>query len=465
MRRPAGVAWWCVVAVLAALLLPAAMAASAAAVDEGVVAFVDVDVLPMDHDVLLPRQTVLVRDGVIAEVGPSTDVAVPEGARRIDGRGKVLMPGLAEMHGHLPGGDDTQYVEDVLFLYLSNGVTLVRNMAGSPSHPQWRDRIARGEVAGPTLVVASPWLRGDDIDDLQATLRAHAEAGYDLVKIGSMPPALYPDMARAAHALGLPFAGHVPAGVTLERVLEMRQASIDHFDSYVQFLVPEDSQLRARDAGFFGSAWIDGVDRGRIAAAVQGTVAAGVWNVPTLSLVEHLASPESAQDMVRWPEMRYMPPAVLDGWVRAKQEFAGREDFQPAAAQRFVQLRRDLLKALHDAGAPIALGSDAPQFFNVPGFSIHHEMRMMVAAGLTPYEVLVTGTRAPARYLGTPDAFGTVAPGRRADLILVEGDPRGDIERLRNPAGVMLRGQWWPAERISERLEAIAARRASAASQ
>src|SRR5690606_34968768 len=163
------------------------------------------------------------------------------------------------------------------------------------------------------LVVASPWLRGDDIDDLQATLRAHAEAGYDLVKIGSMPPALYPDMARAAHALGLPFAGHVPAGVTLERVLEMRQASIDHFDSYVQFLVPEDSQLRARDAGFFGSAWIDGVDRGRIAAAVQGTVAAGVWNVPTLSLVEHLASPESAQDMVRWPEMRYMPPAVLDG--------------------------------------------------------------------------------------------------------------------------------------------------------
>src|SRR5690606_12696111 len=229
--------------------------------------------------------------------------------------------------------------------------------------------------------------------------------------------------------------------------------------SYVEFLVPRDADVRKRGTGFFGSGWVDAIDPARIDDAVRRTIEAGVWNVPTLSLVEHLASDEPAEDMLRWPEMRYMPQAVLDGWQRAKGEFGARDDFQPAAAKKLVQLRRDLLRALHDAGAPVALGSDAPQFFNVPGFSIHHEMRMMVAAGLTPYEVLVTGTRAPARYFGTPDAFGTVAPGRRADLVLLDGDPREDISRMRSPAGVMARGRWWPADEIAARLEAIAGRR------
>jgi imidazolonepropionase-like amidohydrolase len=190
--------------------------------------------------------------------------------------------------------------------------------------------------------------------------------------------------------------------------------------------------------------------------AVERTRAAGVWNVPTLSLVEHLASPESPEEMARRPEMRYMPPQVIDGWVRAKHQFQARPDFQPPAARRLVEIRQQLTRALHDAGAPLALGSDAPQFFNVPGFSIHPEMEMMVAAGLTPYEVLVTGTRNPAVYFGTPDEFGTVAVGRRADLILLDANPLDDIANARRIAGVMASGQWLPQERIDERLEAIA---------
>lgn len=424
----------------------------------GTTAFVGVDVLPMDRDTLLRGQTVVVRDGRIASVEPAADADVPDGALRIDGRGKVLMPGLAEMHGHVPGGDDPQYVEDVLFLYIANGVTFVRNMAGNASHLALRDRLARGELDGPTMIAASPWLAGDDAATLQATLQAHRDAGYDLVKIGSMPPELYPGMARTAHGLGIPFAGHIPAGVRLETALEAGQASIDHFDRYVEFLVSDDADVRTRGAGFFGSGWVDAVDAARIPDAVRRTVEAGTWNVPTLSLVEHLASPETADDMIRWPEMRYLPQAVRDGWVRAKGEFAAREDFQPAAAQRLVEVRRQLLTALHEGGAPIALGSDAPQFFNVPGFSIHREMRMMVAAGLTPYEVLETGTAAPARYMETPGGFGVVAPGARADLVLLDADPREDIGHAATPAGVMVRGRWWPAEEIRERLDAIAAR-------
>jgi imidazolonepropionase-like amidohydrolase len=162
--------------------------------------------------------------------------------------------------------------------------------------------------------------------------------------------------------------------------------------------------------------------------------------------------------MIRRPEMRYMPQDVRDHWVRSKDEFSARADFQPPAARQLVELRRRLTKELHDAGAPLALGSDAPQFFNVPGFSIHHEMAMMVASGLTPFEVLVTGTRNPAIYFGTPEEFGTVEVGRRADLILLEANPLQDIGNVRRRAGVMVRGHWLPESGIRERLEAIAGR-------
>jgi predicted amidohydrolase YtcJ len=118
--------------------------------------------------------------------------------------------------------------------------------------------------------------------------------------------------------------------------------------------------------------------------------------------------------------------------------------------------RQQLLRELTSAGAPVALGSDAPQFFNVPGFSIHPEMEMMVAAGLTPYEVLVTGTRNPAVYFGTPEEFGTVQVGRRADLILLEANPLEDIGNVRRRAGVMVRGRWLPESEIQQRLDAIA---------
>jgi imidazolonepropionase-like amidohydrolase len=98
--------------------------------------------------------------------------------------------------------------------------------------------------------------------------------------------------------------------------------------------------------------------------------------------------------------------------------------------------------------------------FNVPGFSLHRELRYLVQAGLTPYQALSTGTGEVARFLGTPDDFGTVEPGRRADLILIEGDPLKDVANLRRRAGVMIGGRWLPAAEIKAGLAAIAARHA-----
>lgn len=428
--------------------------------DSGTVtAFVGVNVVPMDREAVLENHTVVVVDGVIAVVAPADAVALPGTARRIEGQGRYLMPGLAEMHGHVPGPDHPGYAEDVLFLYVSNGVTTVRNMAGHPYHLELRERIASGELPGPTLYAASPWLSAEAAgtpEDAERLVREYHAAGFDLLKIGSLPADAYARMAETAHALGIPFAGHIPEDVGLVRALELRQASIDHLDRYVEFLVPEDADTGDRAAGFFGSGLVDLIDTDRIPDAVSRTVAAGTWNVPTLSLVEHLASDESPEAMAAWPEMRYMPQSVLEHWVQSKRRFQAREDFQPDAARRLVEVRRELTKALHDGGALLALGSDAPQFFNVPGFSIHHEMRMMVDAGLSPYRVLATGTVGPAVYFGTGEEFGTVAAGRRADLILLEANPLEDIANVQRRAGVMVRGSWLPEDEIQQRLAAIA---------
>lgn len=437
----------------------AALAPAAAQSDSAAETFaiVGANVVPMDREGVLENHTVVVRDGRIVSVEPADAARIPEGAAHIDGTGRWLAPGLTEMHGHVPGPNDPAYAEDVLFLYVANGVTTVRNMAGHPWHLQLRDRVMAGELTGPTLHAASPWLSGETAgtpDTARQAVRDHQAAGFDLIKMGGIPRDAYMAMAETAHEIGMPFAGHVPFEVGLLGALQARQASIDHYDRYVEFLAPDGQG----DPGFFGSAWIGLVDESRIQGAVARTLAAGTWNVPTLSLVEHLASGEPVESMIAWPEMRYMPRNVRDGWVNAKRQFQAREDFQPEAAQALVDLRRRLTLALHEAGAPIALGSDAPQFFNVPGFSIHHEMRMMAAAGLTPYEVLVTGTRNAALYFGTPEEFGVIAPGRRADLILARANPLEDLVHLRDPAGVMVRGRWLSEADIREGLDAIAAR-------
>lgn len=450
----------CLIKMVAALLILFTTACDQAAVDEAdTITFMNVNVIPMDRDTILENQTVVVQDGQITRVGPAAQIEMPAGAFQVDGNDRYLMPGLAEMHGHVPGPDNPDYAESVLYLYISNGVTTVRNMAGHPYHLELKERIEQGELVGPKLYAASPWMSEEQAptpEDAEQLVRNYKEDGFDLMKMGSISLEVYERMAETAHEVGIPFAGHIPEEVGLVNALEARQASIDHYDRYVEFLVPEDADTGERNSGFFGSGIVDLADTDRIPEAVNRTVEAGTWNVPTLSLVEHLADPTPPEEMIQWPEMQYMPQSVLNGWVETKQNFQARDDFQPDAAQKLVEIRRELTKALHDGGAPIALGSDAPQFFNVPGFSIHHELRMMVDAGLTPYEVLVTGTRNPAIYFDIPEKFGTIQEGRRADLILLEANPLEDISNVQSRAGVMVQGNWIPEEDIRNKLEEIA---------
>jgi imidazolonepropionase-like amidohydrolase len=279
-----------------------------------------------------------------------------------------------------------------------------------------------------------------------SAVTAQKEAGYDLLKIHpGVPLDAFNAMAKRADELKIPFAGHVPAAVGLQRALEARYRSIDHLDGYVEALVtnPGESQT-------FGVNLVNQVDESKIPALVKATRAAGTWQVPTEVLLVNWLNDESPETMAQWPEMKHMPAATVANWVKQKQGFTAK--FSAADRQKLLALRRKLIKALHDGGVPFALGSDAPQTWNVPGFSVHRELQAIVAAGLTPYQALRTGTANVGTYFGTD--VGTIAAGKRADLLLLDANPLQNITNSSKIAGVMVNGRWLSRDEIDKRLAA-----------
>jgi imidazolonepropionase-like amidohydrolase len=442
-------------AVMAALIL--GLASGAAGQGPEAWAFVDVNVIPMDRETVVPRQTVVVRDGRIVAVGPSADTPVPADARRIDGAGRYLMPGLAEMHAHIPGAD-REFAEDVLFLYVAAGATTIRGMQGHPAQLELRRAVEAGEIIGPRMWLAAPAVGFiADPDSAEARVRAAKAAGFDLVKVAEgIGAEAYDAIVRTARELEIPWGGHVSIHVGVPGALAAGQSTIDHLDDYIEAMQPVGSPALAATGAERVRLLPLHADESRIPELARATREAGVAVVPTQLLWEVLLGARDPAEMVDRPENRYMPPALVARWLEATE--ARRAAADPAAAAREVELRNRLLAAMNGEGVLILMGTDAPQLFSVPGFSLYRELPVMVAAGMTPYEVLRTGTVNVARFHGEQDVAGTVAAGRRADLILLEANPLADIGALEAKAGVMVGGRWLPAAEIRRRLDEIAAK-------
>ena len=426
--------------ILAASLL-AVESASAAST-----AFINVNVISMTSDTVLENQTVVVTDGVIASIGGVNDTAVPEDAAIVDGTDRYLMPGLAEMHGHVPGGTSGN-LDRVLGLFIANGVTTVRGMLGQPSHLVMRNDIRERRILGPRLITSGPSFNGRSVSSPEQAVKMvedQVAAGYDFLKIH---PGLTRDefdaIAKAANRLGIRFAGHVPEDVGVERALAAGIATIDHLDGYMETLLPANDDPSGGLAGYFGVFIADQADISKIEDIAMATAAAHVWNVPTESLFEHVTvAAWTPEEMARWPEMKYMPSAAVAQWQGAKRDVLNDVNYDSDTAKRAVEIRRKLIVALKNAGAGLLLGSDSPQIFNVPGFALHRELKYLVDAGLTPFEALQTGTVNAAKFLQSENQFGSVQEGLEADLILLDANPLEDITNSRRIHGVMLRGTW-----------------------
>jgi imidazolonepropionase-like amidohydrolase len=413
-------------------------------------AFVGVSVLPMDKDAVLADQTVIVQGGKIVSVAPSSKAQIPAGAVRVEGAGKFLMPGLAEMHAHIPGGTaPDSAVERTLFLYAANGITTIRGMLGDPRHLVYRERAAKGEIVSPLIYTSGPSFNGKTASTKEMAVDAviaQKKAGYDLLKIHpGVPRDVFDALAAKADELKIPFAGHVPAAVGLQRALDAKYASIDHLDGYVEAMAKNPETV----SQFFGTNLMNDIDDSRFAGLVSASKAAGVWQVPTQVLLDNLLNDVPTDELAARPEMKYTPAETIKNWIAQKQNF---QKIPQAERAKLLGLRRRLIKALHDAGVPFALGSDAPQLWNVPGFSAHRELKSIVDAGLTPYQALRTGTANVGVYFKTESTTGTVAAGKRADLLLLDANPLQNIDNSWKIAGVMLNGRWMSKAEIDKRL-------------
>ncbi|HEY0987025.1 MAG TPA: amidohydrolase family protein [Kofleriaceae bacterium] len=429
----------------------------------GDIAFADVSVVAMTSDAVLAHHTVVIRGDRIAVVAPSAAVTLPAGVTTIDGAGRWLMPGLADMHVHTWRDDD-------LAMFVAAGVTTIRNMWGIEQHLAWRSQIARGERLGPTIVTAGALIDGDPPEwpgsvvldraaDADALVVAQKAAGYDFLKpVSQLSREAYAALAAAGERHGMVLSGHVPLAVGLDGVLAARQRSVEHLDQWLAALVPPGVSLPPEDGSLVRQrAVLSALDASRLPGLIARTIGAGTWNCPTLITWERLAALEDVAALLRrvaWLDQ--VPAAMRVRWVPELYvpDFTA-EDFATIRASNAQHAR--IAAALVAAGAPILVGTDTGAAFVVPGAALHDEIELLVAAGVPRPRALRAATADAWRYLGQPHEAGVVEPGARADLVLVASDPlRGPLPLV--PDGVMLRGRWLPRSELDAMLADIAAR-------
>ena len=411
--------------------------------------FTNVSVIPMGQEEILPEHAVVIEGDRIVEVIAMDEFNAPRGANIIDGRGRYLMPGLAEMHGHVPPQQSDnlpeRYLDDTLFLYLAGGITTVRGMLGHADQLQLKDEVTSGARLGPTLYLAGPSFNGNSVASPtqgREMVREHKEAGWDLLKIH---PGLELDeftaVAEEANAQDIDFAGHIPEAVPLDQAIRLGIRTIDHMDGYIEFVGATDREISAEE----------------LQVLIDLTLEHGVGIVPTQALWATLIGATERSELEGYEEAKYVPQQVRTGWQRYLDNAEDSRYYTGETAEVHQANRQRLLYAMHNAGVEILMGTDAPQVYSVPGLGLKHELAMMEDAGFSPYDVLYTGTVAVGRYFADSDTFGQVASGHRADLILTAENPLENLGTLEKPLGVMVRGRWLTRQMLDEKLTEIEA--------
>lgn len=423
------------------------------------IVFKSVNVVPMDKEQVLENQDVVVKDGKILAIGKSGKVKYATTAQIIEAKGKYLIPGLAEMHAHVPPIDDMEPMKEVLRLFLMNGVTTIRGMLGHPKHLELKAQLLTEEIIGPHFYTSGSSFNGNSVKTPEEGInkvRIQKQEGYDFMK---MHPGLtlenFNAIVKTAQELKMPFAGHVSYQVGIWRAIESGYATIDHLDGMVEALVPDIEKITEPEVGIFGIFVGHLADWSRADKLMKTLKAKNIWIVPTQALAERWFAPDKTPEELRnAPEMKYMNAADLDNWFTAKKNFMAHPRYDSAKVAQYVKLRRKLILECQKKGVGLLLGSDAPQVFDVPGFSLHHELRYMVASGLTPFEALKTGTVNVAKFYGHTNQ-GKIKKGFVSDLVLLNGNPLQDISHTQNIAGVMFGKHWFDKPLIDKELKKL----------
>ena len=443
--------------------VPARRLAERGAVTSGDMVITNVSVVTMTSEAVVRDAAVLTRDGRITYVGPQRDLRVPQGARVVDGGGGYLMPGLADMHTHLfSDGDEVPDSAGPaeLGVMVANGVTAARLMIGTPEQLALREAVRTGTIVGPQLWVASPHLTGrpsenaivttTDVEAREAVRRVKRE-GYDFVKLTLfLTPPVWESIIGEAAQQNIRVVGHVEPEVGVARAAAAGQ-QLEHLDAFLEAALADSAPMKTsltQGRIFNMRNWpsLDFIDSRKIDQLAGVVARSGVYVGPTQNVFntafgtgESLDSIRSRQDFKHWP------PQLREGYLRAHARYWGAANDSlktPGRRAKYVAVRNHAVKALQDSGGKLIAGSDTPEWFHLYGFGLHRELGALVQAGLTPYEALVAATKHPAEYLGASAVWGTIEPGKRADFVLVSGNPLEDIANTARIRGVAVGGRW-----------------------
>ena len=409
----------------------------------------NVNVLPMDRDRVITGQTVVIERGIISRLGPRRRVTIPAGAKRIDGTGKYLMPGLVDVHVHLASNQESEQ-RAILKLFVANGVTTVVNLRGTPQILELRAAVSQGHVFGPTLYTVGPFINEPFFttpDEVERAVVDQKRAGYDFVKLhGNLSREAYARLNAVARREGIRVIGHAPRNLGVAAMFEEHQYAVAHAE---EFLYDTTSSSRDKDLPLVEA---------RIPQLARSMAQTGTWLMPNLTAFRIIGLMARDLDTVlARPEMRFLPPTVRRGWGPATNPYTARfgKEKYPGMLARY-QLLQKLVGAFNADGVRMLVGTDAMNTGVVPGFSAHDELAELAAAGLTPFEALRAATANAAEFLAVTDQRGVVAAGQNADLILLDANPLQNITNTRRIAGVVLRGQWLPRSAIASMLDTLA---------
>lgn len=440
------------------------------------IAFVNVSVIPMDRERVLKNQTVIVRNGVIAEIGDAKRVKIPKDARRIEGAGRFLVPGLTDMHVHLMS-DEAEFpdalAEDELKIMVAYGVTTIRFMTGTPEQLELRAKSAKGLIVAPTIYAASPQFIGKkstnayvvtNETEARESVRKAKQDGYDFLKVTTnLKPEVYEAIVDEALKQNIRVVGHADSrAIGLARALKARQ-QIEHLDSYLEALVADNAPMKGSVSDIYlynPKNWesLDYMDENKIPVLAQQTVQANPYVTPTLHLFKFTAGKGRSDASFRaQPDIRFYPPKVVDLWMGVSKKYLATATTLERR-EKYIKIRDKIVKAIHDAGGKIMAGSDTPEWLMLYGYTLHLELIDLRDAGLSNYAALEAATRNPAEFFGTSEKTGTISKGKQADLVLLEANPLDDITNTQKRAGVMLRGRWFEQPELDKWLDEIAPR-------
>jgi len=419
-----------------------------------------------------PDSNVVIQGTRILAVGPAAATAIPRDARIVDGSGRFLIPGLADMHLHQTGASEPAGSREFIIpLLIANGITTVRDMGGKVEYLKaLRTEIDSGKRMGPQIFFTGPYLDGNP-PSFQPSIVAQnaAEAiagvqklkgeGVDFIKVQSrLQPEAYYAIARESQKQGIRFVGHVPDSITAAAASDAGQASIEHLTGVLLGCSTREEELRRRQLKrppvgetprktlarqrIWQRDLLDSYSEERASRLFQKFAANHTWQVPTLPLLIRLAYLVPENDRIDDPRLKYIPGNLRNIWNQSRGGLLDmRTETDFALRRRLIHQSLSAVKAMKETGISIMAGTDATAPNVFPGFSLHEDLSYLVEAGLTPIQALQAATVEPAEFLGRSAEQGTIAAGKRADLVLLDANPLEDIQNTQKIQAVILKGK------------------------